>query len=195
MPVVLSPSCNKAVYQSISHSLSLCGLNINLPVSLIHTKHRTKHGDSGGPHLEDMKVTIKVDTAANDIFFCNQVTNCARLWWLSLSRTPCSWRLILLIGLLLPLSSAPTIFLDRQYIHTCGPVTQWISNMPDDNPLKPVSGICPPPSLNVDSNICENWKLFKQKRTNYAVITQLAALGLPGSIGLLSSCTPLVMRL
>ena len=141
----------------------------------MHTKHRTKHGDSGGPHIEDMKVTSSVDTAANVLSSYNQVTTCAHTWWLSLSRTPCSWRLILLIGLVLPLSSVPAIFVDRQYLHTFGPVTQWISSMPDDNPLKPVSGIRPPPSLNVDSNICENWKLFKQKWTNYAVITQLAA--------------------
>ena len=37
----------------------------------------------------------------------------------------------------------------------------------------PVSGIRPPPVLQVDDNVNANWKLFRQKWTNYAIITLL----------------------
>ena len=37
----------------------------------------------------------------------------------------------------------------------------------------PVSGLRAPQPLNVDSNIAENWRLFKQKWHNYAIITNL----------------------
>jgi len=40
--------------------------------------------------------------------------------------------------------------------------------------LGPVAGLRPPQSLNVtDTNISENWRLFRQKWQNYAVITNL----------------------
>ena len=38
----------------------------------------------------------------------------------------------------------------------------------------PVSGIRPPPPLSLDGNVCESWKLFKQKWLNYAIITNLS---------------------
>ena len=38
----------------------------------------------------------------------------------------------------------------------------------------PVPGIRPPPPVCLDSNISENWRYFKQKWRNYAVITKLA---------------------
>ena len=38
---------------------------------------------------------------------------------------------------------------------------------------KPVSGIKPPSPLNLDSNISDNWKIFKQKWENYTIITEL----------------------
>ena len=50
--------------------------------------------------------------------------------------------------------------------------------MSDDNqgtytPLPPVHGIRPPAPVDLDFNIADNWKLFKQKWKNYATITQL----------------------
>ena len=36
-----------------------------------------------------------------------------------------------------------------------------------------IPGIRPPQPLNIDSNVTENWKLFRQKWTNYAIITNL----------------------
>ena len=39
----------------------------------------------------------------------------------------------------------------------------------------PIPGICPPAELIVEGNIGENWKLFKQKWTNYSIITNLEA--------------------
>lgn len=38
---------------------------------------------------------------------------------------------------------------------------------------RPVAGIKPPQSLCIDSNVSTNWKLFKQKWHNYAIITYL----------------------
>jgi len=37
----------------------------------------------------------------------------------------------------------------------------------------PVSGLRAPQPLNIDSNLAENWRLFKQKWHNYAIITNL----------------------
>ena len=37
-----------------------------------------------------------------------------------------------------------------------------------------IPGIRPPQPLNIDSNVTENWKLFRQKWTNYAIITNLS---------------------
>ena len=40
--------------------------------------------------------------------------------------------------------------------------------------LGPVSGLRPPQPLNVtDTNFAENWRLFRQKWQNYAIITNL----------------------
>lgn len=39
--------------------------------------------------------------------------------------------------------------------------------------LMPVAGIRPPQPLCTDSNVSENWRAFKQKWQNYAVITNL----------------------
>ena len=36
-----------------------------------------------------------------------------------------------------------------------------------------IPGIRPPQPLNIGSNVTENWKLFRQKWTNYAIITNL----------------------
>ena len=41
--------------------------------------------------------------------------------------------------------------------------------------LPPVPGIAPPPPLNIDHNVSEEWKLFKQKWRNYAIIKSLNA--------------------
>ena len=38
---------------------------------------------------------------------------------------------------------------------------------------KPISGIKPPSALNMETNLSENWKLFKQKWENYAVLVKL----------------------
>ena len=40
--------------------------------------------------------------------------------------------------------------------------------------LSPVAGIRPPPPVCLDTNCAENWRYFKQKWLNYAVITNLA---------------------
>ncbi|ELT92015.1 hypothetical protein CAPTEDRAFT_209339 [Capitella teleta] len=40
-------------------------------------------------------------------------------------------------------------------------------------PPPPFSGIKPPNALNVHGNVREAWKLFKQKWTNYTILTQL----------------------
>ena len=52
--------------------------------------------------------------------------------------------------------------------------------MPNDNlggaaaaPGTTVPGIRPPQPLNFDSNVAENWKIFKQKWNNYAIIAKL----------------------
>ena len=44
--------------------------------------------------------------------------------------------------------------------------------MPGDS-IPPVHGIRPPLPLSIDSNISDNWKLFKQKWQNYAIVAQL----------------------
>ena len=41
-------------------------------------------------------------------------------------------------------------------------------------PIAPVCGIRPPPPVCLDTNCAENWRYFKQKWLNYAVITNLA---------------------
>ena len=43
-----------------------------------------------------------------------------------------------------------------------------------DHPGHNIPGIRPPQPLNIDSNVTENWKLFRQKWTNYAIITNLS---------------------
>ena len=40
---------------------------------------------------------------------------------------------------------------------------------------QPVSGIRPPPPLTTETNVTENWKIFRQKWENYSVITNLTS--------------------
>ena len=42
----------------------------------------------------------------------------------------------------------------------------------------PVSGISPPPPLTTETNVTENWKIFRQKWENYSVITNLTSQAL-----------------
>ena len=50
----------------------------------------------------------------------------------------------------------------------------------------PVAGLRPPQPLNVtDTNIAENWRLFRQKWQNYAVITNLHQQPRAYQVGLL----------
>lgn len=42
-----------------------------------------------------------------------------------------------------------------------------------DVPLRPVSGVKPPAPLAIDTHMAENWRLFKQKWNNYAILTGL----------------------
>ena len=46
--------------------------------------------------------------------------------------------------------------------------------MATQQPPAPVSGIRPPPPVCLDTDCAENWRYFKQKWLNYAVITNLS---------------------
>ena len=48
-------------------------------------------------------------------------------------------------------------------------------NMAQAPAPKPIQGIRAPHVLNVEGNVQENWKIFKQKWNNYVVITNLEA--------------------